>query len=287
MTRSLSNVIKAAAVTYTQEIRTIDSNLREGGFTRLAVEKRANVSGGEVTEGFKPGIPGIFSDQGGVEPEDVPEDLAAEFAAEKARLEQLKKEAEDVLSDAREEVKKLLAGAKVDAEEIRKQAYADGLRQGEQKAKEKYDSMKVGLEAEVKRQKEDYERQVSELEPAFAEILIKLLEKLTGVLLAEKQGIIAYLLEQAIRGIEPGMTYLVHVSAEDFPLANSKKGELLRDLKEGAVLEIIEDRTMQKGQCIIETDSRIFDCGIDTQMKNLAGDLRLLAGGREGIKPDD
>ena len=282
MTRSLSNVIKAAAVTYTQEIRTIDSNLREGGFTRLAVEKRANVSGGEVTEGFKPGIPGIFSDQGGVEPEDVPEDLAAEFAAEKARLEQLKKEAEDVLSDAREEVKKLLAGAKVDAEEIRKQAYADGLRQREQKAKEKYDSMKVGLEAEVKRQKEDYERQVSELEPTFAEILIKLLEKLTGVLLAEKQGIIAYLLEQAIRGIEPGMTYLVHVSAEDFPLANSKKGELLRDLKEGAVLEIIEDRTMQKGQCIIETDSRIFDCGIDTQMKNLAGDLRLLAGGREG-----
>ncbi len=278
----MSNVIKAAAVTYTQEIRTIDSNLREGGFTRLAVEKRANVSGGEVTEGFKPGIPGIFSDQGGVEPEDVPEDLAAEFAAEKARLEQLKKEAEDVLSDAREEVKKLLAGAKVDAEEIRKQAYADGLRQGEQKAKEKYDSMKVGLEAEVKRQKEDYERQVSELEPTFAEILIKLLEKLTGVLLAEKQGIIAYLLEQAIRGIEPGMTYLVHVSAEDFPLANSKKGELLRDLKEGAVLEIIEDRTMQKGQCIIETDSRIFDCGIDTQMKNLAGDLRLLAGGREG-----
>ena len=278
----MSNVIKAAAVTYTQEIRTIDSNLREGGFTRLAVEKRANVSGGEATEGFKPGIPGIFSDQGGVEPEDVPEDLAAEFAAEKARLEQLKKEAEDVLSDAREEVKKLLAGAKVDAEEIRKQAYADGLRQGEQKAKEKYDSMKVGLEAEVKRQKEDYERQVSELEPTFAEILIKLLEKLTGVLLAEKQGIIAYLLEQAIRGIEPGMTYLVHVSAEDFPLANSKKGELLRDLKEGAVLEIIEDRTMQKGQCIIETDSRIFDCGIDTQMKNLAGDLRLLAGGREG-----
>ena len=278
----MSNVIKAAAVTYTQEIRTIDSNLREGGFTRLAVEKRANVSGGEVTEGFKPGIPGIFSDQGGVEPEDVPEDLAAEFAAEKARLEQLKKEAEDVLSDAREEVKKLLAGAKVDAEEIRKQAYADGLRQGEQKAKEKYDSMKVGLDAEVKRQKEDYERQVSELEPTFAEILIKLLEKLTGVLLAEKQGIIAYLLEQAIRGIEPGMTYLVHVSAEDFPLANSKKGELLRDLKEGAVLEIIEDRTMQKGQCIIETDSRIFDCGIDTQMKNLAGDLRLLAGGREG-----
>ncbi len=278
----MSNVIKAAAVTYTQEIRTIDSNLREGGFTRLAVEKRANVSGGEVTEGFKPGIPGIFSDQGGVEPEDVPEDLAAEFAAEKARLEQLKKEAEDVLSDAREKEKKLLAGAKVDAEEIRKQAYADGLRQGEQKAKEKYDSMKVRLEAEVKRQKEDYERQVSELEPAFAEILIKLLEKLTGVLLAEKQGIIAYLLEQAIRGIEPGMTYLVHVSAEDFPLANSKKGELLRDLKEGAVLEIIEDRTMQKGQCIIETDSRIFDCGIDTQMKNLAGDLRLLAGGREG-----
>ncbi|MDE7327573.1 MAG: hypothetical protein K2N63_15075, partial [Lachnospiraceae bacterium] len=63
MTRSLSNVIKAAAITYTKEKRTIDSNLREVGFTRLAVEKHASVKEGTTPslDGFEPGIGRFFA----------------------------------------------------------------------------------------------------------------------------------------------------------------------------------------------------------------------------------
>lgn len=280
MTRSLSNVIKAAAVTYTREIRTIDSNLREGGFTRLAVEKRAQVKGEEEKDGeFKPGILGLFAQQD--KEEEAPDKDALEIARKNEEAEQKIKEAEDMLAAAREEVEDMLSQARTDADGIRKQAYDDGLRQGEKKAREKYDTMKARLEREVEEAKDAYERQVRELEPAFVEILIRLMGKLTGVLLEEKSDLITYLIEQALDEIGSSTTYLVHVSPEDFAVANAGKEKLLSQLKEGAVLEITKDGTMQKGQCIIETDSRIFDCSIDVQLKNLAGDLKMLAGSRE------
>lgn len=278
--RSLSNVIKAAAVTYTQEIRTIDSNLREGGFTRLAVEKRAQVKKeGEGGDGeFKPGILGLFAPQ---DKEDKEDEAALEIAKKKEEAEQKMQEAQDMLLQAQKEAENILSAAQADAENIRKQAYDDGLRQGEKKAREKYDAMKVRLEQEVKAAKESYEKQAQELEPAFVEILIQLMGKLTGVLLDEKSDLISYLIEQALYETGSSMTYLVHVSPEDFAAASAGKEKLLEQLKEGAVLEITKDGTMQRGQCIIETDSRIFDCSIDVQLKNLAEDLKMLAGSRE------
>ena len=99
----MSNVIKAAAVTYTQEIRTIDSNLREGGFTRLAVEKRAQVKGErEKDREFKPGILGLFAQQD--KEEEAPDEDALEIARKKEEAEQKIKEEEDMLCAEREEV---------------------------------------------------------------------------------------------------------------------------------------------------------------------------------------
>ncbi|MDE7209940.1 MAG: hypothetical protein K2O03_00680 [Lachnospiraceae bacterium] len=277
-----NNVIKAAAVTYTQEVRTIDSNEREGGFTRLAVDKLAQVkedAGTGDLKDFEPGIKALFADRNG---EGVPGAEAFVAALDEDAIKALEEQAKGIIAEAREEVLRILNDAKAQAENIRKKAYEDGLRQGEKAGRDKYDALSKRLEGEVKAAKEAYEKQEKELEPLFADILIGLLKKLTGVLLEDKRGIVVYLLEQALSDIEPGMTYLVHVSGEDFESVSSKKSELLWKLKEGAELEIVEDRTMKKGQCIIETDSRIFDCGVDTQLKNLVGDLRLLAGSREG-----
>ena len=38
---------------------------------------------------------------------------------------------------------------------------------------------------------------------------------------------------------------------------------------------------LTEGGCMIETDTRIFDCSVETQMRSLIEDLRLLAGDSE------
>lgn len=46
-------------------------------------------------------------------------------------------------------------------------------------------------------------------------------------------------------------------------------------------VEIIEDMTLAKNECMIETDSGIYDCGLGTQLEELRKKLMLLAWKKE------
>ena len=43
------------------------------------------------------------------------------------------------------------------------------------------------------------------------------------------------------------------------------------------VLDIVMDESMQPGQCTIDTDEGVFECGMDIQLSNLIRDLKALA----------
>ena len=45
----------------------------------------------------------------------------------------------------------------------------------------------------------------------------------------------------------------------------------------GVTLEIIEDMTVEKDGCMIETEGGIFDCGLGTQLEQLRRKLMLLS----------
>ena len=42
-------------------------------------------------------------------------------------------------------------------------------------------------------------------------------------------------------------------------------------------VEVVEDFDLKKGQCMIETDGAIFECGFKTQMEQLRKELKLLS----------
>lgn len=70
----------------------------------------------------------------------------------------------------------------------------------------------------------------------------------------------------------------MHVSKDDYPYVNMQK----KDLSEGAVggrgvLEVVEDITLHKNECMIETDGGVFDCGLGTQLDELTKRLKLLS----------
>ena len=47
-------------------------------------------------------------------------------------------------------------------------------------------------------------------------------------------------------------------------------------------VEIIEDISLRQGECMIETDGGIFDCGVDTQLAELTNRLRVLSYEKRG-----
>ena len=46
-------------------------------------------------------------------------------------------------------------------------------------------------------------------------------------------------------------------------------------------VEVVEDLTLAKNECLIETDSGIYDCGLGTQLEEVKKKLMLLAFQRE------
>ena len=42
-------------------------------------------------------------------------------------------------------------------------------------------------------------------------------------------------------------------------------------------IEIVEDNTLSKNECLIETENGVFDCGLGTQLAELKQKLMLLS----------
>jgi flagellar assembly protein FliH len=198
-----------------------------------------------------------------------PDALVTEKAA--AIIEEAKEEVNRIIEDARSE-------AFACAEQIKKDAYTTGYQEGYEKAMKEFEILKKNNETEKQQLAVEYEKKVREFEPIFAYLLIAYIKRFTGVILDDKKDIILYLLEQELLNIESSKVYLIHVSREDFEMVHSKKHEIAWKVNDSAEIEIIEDRTLTRAQCLIETDSRVIDCSLDVQLKNLVHDLKLLAG---------
>ena len=111
----------------------------------------------------------------------------------------------------------------------------------------------------------------------MAELTMGLVENITGVLFEGKKEVLTHLVKRALGQIKRNNTFLIKVSHEDFGWLHSEREKLSECVGEGKSLEIEEDASLTKGQCMIETDDRIVDCGIETQLRGLSENLKLLS----------
>ena len=65
---------------------------------------------------------------------------------------------------------------------------------------------------------------------------------------------------------------------EDYPFASMQKRELIKNTNINIDdVELLEDATLGKNECMIETGSGVFDCSLGTQLEALNEELRLLS----------
>lgn len=188
---------------------------------------------------------------------------------------------EGIILEAKEKAEKIIKEAKQEAEiykqnifeDAKQSGYAEGYNIGIAESK----MLEEKLRNQIHENQLLYEKQVCELEPEFVKVIIELIKKITGVEMEDRKEVILHLIDSALRKVENSRNFLIKVSKEDYDFVVSKKDDLYTALKDGVYLEIIEDLTLSKNKCLIETDLRIIDCSLDVQMNGLIADLKLLA----------
>jgi len=281
-------VIKAYSIRYEEEKKVIDTNtLSEEHIKKFldSIIGRTEVTG-EIAcakEGFVEGLSAIkveaFSEEDKPSEEDLMRQSEEQMIENNRRLVE---QSQQIIEQAKSEVASMMSQAKIDAEKIKidviQKAKQEGYEKGLQEALMEQQKRNAELDAEKNRLKEEYEQKVRDLEPSFIDLFLTFMKHFTGVLLEDKKEIIYHMIEREFLTIENSSSYLIRVSHDDFEAVHSKKDEILWKLKENTELEIVEDRLLNKGQCLIETDSRVIDCSLDVQLKNLMNDMKFLAG---------
>ena len=263
MTRLLSNIIKRNYIFYNpSEQAVIDSDSRLNNFTPLSFARVEDFTPKEEEMECEPN-----------EPEEEMVHAISEVEA-KAAIEQ-------ILVEAENEANAIIENAKVTANELYEDAVSRGRQQGYEQglldAEAMIEQKKQEMEQERLAMQNDFNRQIKELEPKFAELTIDLIRKITGVMVEDKKDLIMYLVSEALKPIRGPKQFLIRVSNDDITTLTSKKEQLLELIPEDATLEILEDSTLAKNQCFIETEDRLLDVSLDVQLSNLAEHLKILA----------
>ena len=313
----MSNLIKASQISYSEDVRNIDMNQRADEIANRFLDKyvaenlmRKQIDFNEVSQKLSEEhvitpedvdfTPGIVAEQAYLEDEDEDPAVAAsreeagimeiearlrektrEIQEAEAHLEEIHKKEQQIIDDANAQASLIIENAQAEAQErineALEQARAEGLEQGRIEAEKENEAARAELEAVKNQYREEYEKQVDELEPAFVEVLIKYVRKLTGIYADDKKDIILHLIDNAMKDKHGIDNFIIRVSEADFAVASYSKDVIRGYLSEGAQVEVVADKLLERNQCMIETESRIFDCSLDGQLLSLIEDIRLLA----------
>lgn len=275
------------------------SNLLKRGTTIVSDEKKCVIDTNELIaqklehykkeqsererDGFRMGLNAPELEVADLLTKDAEEDTKApvrtESAYEGPTPEELLAQAKEQIAVMEQEAKASLEEERLQVlEKARREGYDKGFQDGQKKGMAQADELKQSLREEQSRRQQEYQDMVAQLEPQFIDTLTGIYEHLFHVELSGYRDIVVYLITSAMSRIEGERNFLIHVSKDDFAYVNMQKKEILSNSMVGnATVEIVEDISLHKNECLIETEGGIFDCGLGTQLAELSRKLKLLS----------
>lgn len=189
--------------------------------------------------------------------------------------------AEEILLNAQNEAELIIENAKKQAETIKQEAYQEactnGYDEGYKQAMADINKQKEELDMQQRKLVQDYEDQLTQMEPMLVDAITTVVQNVFKVKFEENRNLIVHLLKIALGQIENSNNFIIKVSKTDYSIVLKYKEVLDKVPLKSSNINIVEDITLSKNQCLIETDGGVFDCSLDVQLDNLTKTLKILS----------
>lgn len=269
----MSNLYKGTRIINTSSsARVIDYN--EKVMERLEAIKEQMMNANVDTEGFVSGLQApvvevLVEDEN---EQDEALDMTEEVAREKVS---------ELIHSAKTEADNIINTAQIKAAEIREQAKKEGYEEGWNEANKKLEESQKKNEKllldEKKKLQDEYEALKKRIEPELVETLLTVFTRVTHTMADSNKDTILHLIESVMRNTEISKEFLIRVSKEDYQFMLNSKEILYEHVSKNVRIELYQDTTLKRNQCIIETDAGVFDCSLDIQLENLVKEIRILS----------
>lgn len=198
-----------------------------------------------------------------------------------ASLENVNAEAERIIEEARLQAEQIIADANKNADAAFEEAKQNGYYEGNEKAQEEMNIKQAQLEVEFDNKRKELEQEYNNLkesiEPELVEVITDVFRKVTGVVAEDNQEIILHLINDVMHNADGSRDYVIKVSPDDYKFLVNNQGKIYCAMSREVNIDIVEDATLERNQCMIETNTGIFNCSLDIELNNLIKNIKLLS----------
>jgi flagellar assembly protein FliH len=189
----------------------------------------------------------------------------------------IRREAEEaaavLLSGAEKRVLELeaQAGARLEAaeREAAKKGNATGREEGYKEGKAEVERLVTRLHAVLDRAMEKRSEILEQAEVQVVELVLLVAKKVVKVISENQKSVVIQNIAQALRKLKTKADVVVRVNLADLELATEHIKDFVQLAENARKLTIVEDTTVDRGGCIIETDFGEIDARIASQLGEL------------------
>lgn len=281
----MSNVLKYSWISVGDDTRVLDSNERVQEKLQQETERRARLAQIEQesfdSDEFFEGLPAENIDA----LLDEDSESAVIKSTNRGELEEINAAIEDAraeLENIKAEAAETVENAEAEAQRIKEEAFesgrSEGYEAGYREGMESVEALKNETEEYRQQLENDYYAQIESLEPQFVDALTDIYEHIFKIDLDSYRSIVANLLIDAIVGSGTTGNVIVHIAKDDYPHIMEMKAGLLSETgMPPERIEFIMDATLASTECLIETESGVYDCSLETELNELKRKLMILA----------
>ncbi len=207
--------------------------------------------------------------------------------AEKAAFEEVKRktdqaqvlrqeaqdEADTLLDKARRDAESILAEAKTRVEEQEKSGYDEGFKKGREEgfregnieAQRLIDRLHVIIERTMDKRQEI----LSETEQQIVDLVLLMTRKIVKVISENQRNVVVSNVVQALRKVKGRGDVIVRVNLNDVGMTSQHTKDFLSAAENVKNITVVEDSTIDRGGCVVETDFGAIDARIVSQLNEL------------------
>lgn len=206
-------------------------------------------------------------------------------------LDALRAEADAVLVQARAEAAEMLEDAGVQAEALREAAWQEGHHQGKAEAQAAVEAeLRAAWDARRDALRAELENIVAEIgatrqalwarqESEMVALSLDIARQVVKTEVTQNPEVVRALIANALRRLTDKDNVRVRVSLADAPRIKEARQDLMEMVDGLRHLEIVDDRRVGEGGCVIETNAGTIDAKIETQLAEVARALGVTESG--------
>ena len=182
-------------------------------------------------------------------------------------------EAAKIIENAKFEAEKILQEANIEKEQLKSSAYQEGYKEGNElgysdgqnEVNRLVDRVHKIVESVMVRRDEI----LCETEQQIVELVLLMTRKVVKTISENQKTIVLSNILAALKKIRSRGTVTLRVNVDDIKLTTAHVDEFIKRIENVNGINIIEDSTVDKGGCIVETDFGAIDARISSQLAEL------------------